>query len=166
MSHLPKLSSSELSHLQPETILLSKESFNKNFQADERIQPTADLEAKNGFSQHLLVFFVIGIPNLMQQFAEELLPCFRSDAIGLRHIAKALHSELHSGLWGELHVEALVNRLVELILLYHSNLEADSVEDAKAKLATIPFAKIGVTAFDTVIAIEPFTGFSALFEKN
>lgn len=28
----------------------------------------------------------------------ELLPCFRSDAVGLHHIAQALHSELHSGL--------------------------------------------------------------------
>lgn len=45
-------------------------------------------------------------------------------------------------------------------------LEADILEDAKAKLATITFAKMGVTAFNTVIPIQPFTGFNALFEKN
>lgn len=59
MLHLQTLSSPELSHLQPETILLSKQSFSKNFQADERVQPTADLEAKDGFSEHLLVLFLI-----------------------------------------------------------------------------------------------------------
>ncbi|WP_044290791.1 hypothetical protein [Rivularia sp. PCC 7116] len=71
----------------------------------------------------------------------ELLPCFRSDAIGLRHVAKTLHSELHSGLWGELHVEALVNRLVELILLYHSNLECQR-KGPKGKLSRVRLNEI------------------------
>lgn len=42
-------------------------------------------------------------------------------------------------------------------------LEADSIEDAKAKLATIPFAKMGITEFKTVIPLQPFTGFDVLF---
>lgn len=42
-------------------------------------------------------------------------------------------------------------------------LEADSLEVAKTKLATIPFAKMGITEFKTVIPLQPFTGFEALF---
>lgn len=42
-------------------------------------------------------------------------------------------------------------------------LEADSLEDAKSKLATIPFAKLGITEFKTVIPLQPFTGFDVLF---
>lgn len=49
MLHIPTLSSPELSHLQPETIILSKQSLNQKFRADERIQPTADLEAHSYF---------------------------------------------------------------------------------------------------------------------
>ena len=42
-------------------------------------------------------------------------------------------------------------------------LEADSLEEATRKLSTIPFAKIGITEFKTVIPLQPFTGFEALF---
>ena len=42
-------------------------------------------------------------------------------------------------------------------------LEADSLEEAKSKLATIPFVKMGITEFKTVIPLQPFTGFEALF---
>lgn len=42
-------------------------------------------------------------------------------------------------------------------------LEADSLEDAKAKLASIPFAQMGITEFKTVIPLQPFTGFDNLF---
>ena len=42
-------------------------------------------------------------------------------------------------------------------------LEADSLEEATRKLATIPFAKMGITEFKTVIPLQPFTGFEALF---
>ena len=42
-------------------------------------------------------------------------------------------------------------------------LEAYSLEEAKSKLATIPFAKMGITEFKTVIPLQPFTGFEALF---
>ncbi len=62
------LSSAELSDLQPKTITLSKQSSTKSFTADERVQPAADIESQNGFSEHLLVFFLNDVPNLVQQF--------------------------------------------------------------------------------------------------
>lgn len=42
-------------------------------------------------------------------------------------------------------------------------LEAESLEDAQAKLATIPFTKLGITEFRTMIPLQPFTGFDVLF---
>ena len=45
-------------------------------------------------------------------------------------------------------------------------LECADLEEAKAKLGTIPFAKAGITQFSTVIPLKPFTGLEALFSAD
>ena len=45
-------------------------------------------------------------------------------------------------------------------------LECSNLEEATAKLSTIPFAKLGITTFDTIIPLKPFDGLSSLFESK
>lgn len=45
-------------------------------------------------------------------------------------------------------------------------LECKDLEEAKAKLATIPFVQLGITTFDTIIPLQPFSGFNVLFAKE
>ena len=45
-------------------------------------------------------------------------------------------------------------------------LECADLDEARAKLGTIPFVKAGITTFDTVIPLQPFTGFRALFSPE
>ena len=43
-------------------------------------------------------------------------------------------------------------------------LECNTLESATAKVGSIPFVKLGITAFD-IIPIQPFTGLSAWFKS-
>jgi hypothetical protein len=45
-------------------------------------------------------------------------------------------------------------------------LECSSIDEAREKLSTIPFVRLGITTFDTIIPVGPFTGLNVLFSSG